>query len=439
MAAVASEILIITLLILANGVLAMAEMAVISARKTRLQQRAEEGDAGACTALDLAEEPGDFLSTIQVGITLVGILAGAFGGATVARELASGLDRIPVLAPYSQALSVGMVVIAITYFSLVLGELAPKRFALGNAEQIASRVARPMQRLSRILSPVVRFLGFSADVVLRLLRVQPSLEPPVTEEEIKILLEEGAEAGVFEPLEEEMVEQVFRLGDRKVSALLTPRTKVVWIDMHESQEEIQDKIVSSGYSRFPVARENLDHVVGVVLTKDLLAQLLASQPIDLKAIIRPVPYVPESMPALDVLERFKAAHTKIALVLDEYGGIEGLVTTDDILDAIVGDLPELGELSDAEVVQRSDGSWLLDGHMPIDEFGDLFALTDLSGQKVETLGGLVMARLARIPSPGDQFEWKELHFEVMDMDGRRVDKVLVTRRTPLPPQEPACA
>jgi putative hemolysin len=435
MAAVASEILIITLLILANGVLAMAEMAVISARKTRLQQRAEEGDAGAYTALDLAEEPSDFLSTIQVGITLIGILAGAFGGATVARELALGLDRISVLAPYSQALSVGIVVVAITYLSLVLGELTPKRLALGHAEQIASRVARPMQRLSRILSPLVRFLGFSADVALRLLHVQPSLEPPVTEEEIKILLEEGAEAGIFEPLEEEMVEQVFRLGDRKVSALLTPRTEVVWIDMHESQEQIQHKIVSSGYSRFPVARESLDNVVGVVLTKDLLAQLLAGLPIDLKAIIRPVPYVPENMPALDVLERFKAAHTKIALVLDEYGGIEGLVTTEDILDAIVGDLPELGEMMEAEAIQRTDGSWLLDGHMPIDEFGELFGLADLSAQKVETLGGLVMARLGRIPSTGDQFEWNELHFEVMDMDGRRVDKVLVTSRKPHPPGE----
>jgi putative hemolysin len=435
MAAVASEILIISLLILVNGVLAMAEMALVSARKTRLQQRAEEGDAGASTALDLAEEPSDFLSTIQVGITLIGILAGAFGGATVASELASGLARISLLAPYSQALSVGIVVIAITYFSLVLGELTPKRLALGHAEQIASRVARPMQRLSRILSPLVRFLGFSADVALRLLRVQPSLEPPVTEEEIKILLEEGAEAGIFEPLEEEMVEQVFRLGDRKVSALLTPRTEVVWIDMHEPPEQIQHKIVSSGFSRFPVARESLDNVVGVVLTKDLLAQLLAGLPIDLKAIIRPVPYVPENMPALDVLERFKAAHTKIALVLDEYGGIEGLVTTEDILDAIVGDLSELGEMIDAEMVQRTDGSWLLDGHMPIDEFGELFGLADLSTQKVETVGGLVMARLGRIPSTGDQFEWNELHFEVMDMDGRRVDKVLVTSRKPLPPEE----
>lgn len=438
MAAVASEILIIILLILANGVLAMAEMAIVSARKARLQWRADEGDAGACAALDLANDPYDFMSTVQIGITLIGVLAGAFGGATIARELAAGLDRIPILAPYSDALSVAIVVVAITYLSLVIGELAPKRFALSNAEQIASRIARPMQRLSGILSPVSHLLSLSAGAVLRILGRQPASEPPVTEEEIKILLEKGTESGIFEPLEEEMVEHVFRLGERKASTLLTPRTEVVWIDVQDSEEEIHRKLTTSGHSRFPVAEGELDNVLGMVLAKDLLAQSLAGQPIDLRAILRSAPYVPESMPAFDLLERFKVARAKIALVLDEYSGIQGLVTTDDILDAIVGDIPGLGEISEAEAFQRDDGSWLLDGHLPLDEFAELFEIADLPVKGIETLGGLVMMLLGRIPSNGDRFEWARLRFEVLDMDGRRVDKVLVIPLGPLPSQEPAC-
>jgi putative hemolysin len=280
-----SEILTIIILVLANGVLAMAEMAIVSARRVRLQQRAEEGDPGACAALDLANEPSDFLSTIQIGITLIGVLAGAFGGATIARELAAVLGRISILAPYSEALSVGIVVIAITYLTLVLGELAPKRFALSNAERIASRIARPMQRLSRILNPVARFLSFSTEIVLRILSTRPPSEPPVTEAEIRIMLEEGTEAGVFEPLEEEMVGHVFRLGDRRVSALLTPRTEVIWIDLHDSDEEIKRKITTSSHSRFPVAQGTLDNVLGVILAKDLLAQSLAGQPMDIQGIL----------------------------------------------------------------------------------------------------------------------------------------------------------
>lgn len=436
MAAVATEILIIFLLILANGVLAMAEMAVVSARKARLQVRADEGDTGASVALNLANEPGDFMSTVQIGITLIGVLAGAFGGATIADQIAAGLARISVLAPYSQALSVGIVVVTITYLSLVIGELAPKRLAISDPEQIASRLARPMQRLSRIFSPLSHLLSLSAGAILRLLGVREAAQAPVTEDEIKIMLEEGTEFGVFEPLEEEMVDHVFRLGDRRVSALLTPRTEVVWIDVQDSEDEIHRKVTASGHSRFPVAQGELDNVLGVVLARDLLAQSLAGQPIDLMAIRRPAPYVPETMRAFDLLETFKAARSKIALVLDEYGGIEGLVTTDDVMEAIVGDIPGLGERAKPEAIRRDDGSWLLDGHLPLDEFGELFDVAEPPGTGIDTLGGLVMALLGRIPATGDRFEWEGLSFEVLDMDGRRVDKVLVTPPEPLRQDEP---
>jgi putative hemolysin len=432
-----TETLIIFLLILLNGFFALAEMAVISARKPRLQQRADEGDPGASAALDLANEPGNFLSTVQIGITLIGVLAGAFGGATIATQLAESLSQIPALAPYAGAISVGLVVLVITYLTLVLGELAPKRFALSKPARVASRIARPMRVLTRILSPLARFLSLSAESVLRILGQKPSEAPPVTEEEIRIMLEEGAALGVFEPAEEEMVDRVFRLSHRRVSALLSPRTTVDWIDVDDSEEEIQRKITISGHSRFPVAEGNLDNVLGVVLAQDLLAQSLAGQPIDVRSALRPAPFVPEGMPALDVLEHFRAANTKIALVLDEYGGFQGLVTGDDLLEAIVGDIPGLGEAPLPEAFQRADGSWLLDGLLPLDEFDELFEGESLPARGIDTVGGLVMFLLGRIPAAGDRLHWQGLALEVMDMDGRRVDKVLVTLPRATSPDESA--
>jgi putative hemolysin len=433
MTSIALEILIILLLILANGLFAMAEMAIVSARKARLQQRAESGDAGAAVALELAEEPDDFMSTVQIGITLIGVLAGAFGGATIAGELAGALRRIAFLAPYSQTISVALVVLGITYLSLVIGELAPKRFALNNAEQIASRIAPLMRRLSRIAAPVAHLLSLSAEAALRVVGVREGPDQPVSEEEIRIMLQEGTEVGVFEPLEEEMVEHIFRLGDRKVAALLTPRTEIVWIDLDDPEQEIQQKITASGHSRFPVARGELDDVLGLVLAKDLLARSLAGQPVDLRSVLRPALFVPENMPALDVLQRFREERVKIALVLDEYGGLQGMVTTDDILVAITGDIPEPGKGAGAEIYRREDGSWLLGGMLPLDEFAEALQLGDLPIKEVETLGGMVMTLLGRIPVAGDRFKWRGLTFEVLDMDGRRVDKVLVTPAQPAAP------
>ena len=424
------ELIFLLLLILANGALSMSELAVVSARKARLQQMAEDGNVGASTALALADSPGQFLSSVQIGITLVGILSGALGGATVAKAIGARLAEVSVAAPYADAAAVALVVIAITYLTLVLGELVPKRLALRSPEQVAAAVAGPMAGLARVTAPVVYLLTASTEFVLFLLGVRARDEPAVTEEEVRMMLEQGAEIGVFEPMEGEIVGQVFRLADRKVGALITPRPEIVWIEVDDSAEAIRDKVIASGRSRFPVAERYLDRVIGIVLAKDLLAQCLAGGPIELRSILRPALYVPESMPALTVVERFKETETKVAIVIDEYGGVEGLVTVDDVLEAMVGDISGPDEEGEPEVVQREDGTWLVDGMFPIDRFQELFDAGVLpygTEGYYQTVGGLVMASLGQIPAAGDHFEWEGLRIEVVDMDGRRVDKVLVAR------------
>jgi putative hemolysin len=428
MAEISLDILILLALILLNGLLAMAEIAVVSARKARLQELANQGDQKARAALELARHPADFLSTVQIGITLVGILAGAFGGATIAEHISAGLERFPVLAPYSEAIGVAIVVVVITFFSLVLGELAPKRIALGNPERIASAMASPMRRLSRLTLPLVRLLSWSTDLMLRILRQKPAAEPPVTEEEIKVLIDQGTQAGVFAEVEQDMVEAIFRLGDRRVGSLMTPRPEIIWLDLEDPPEETRRKIIESGHARLPVARGGLDQVLGVVQAKDLLEQALSGRPLDIQSVLAQPLILPESMPALKVLELFRQSRIHAALVIDEFGGLQGLVTIFDILESIVGDIPEEGELVEPEVVQREDGSWLVDGRFPVDEFKELFRLKWLPEEErgyYQTLGGFVMSYLGRIPSASDHFEWSGLHFEVVDMDGFRVDKVLV--------------
>jgi putative hemolysin len=423
------ELLIILVLLIANGVFAMSELAVVSARKSRLEQRAEENDEGAKAALALASDPDMFLSTVQIGITLIGTLAGAFGGARLAGNLEAWFNLVPFLAPYSATLSVFLIVLVITYLSLVIGELVPKRLALNNPEGIASAVAPTMQLLSRLTSPAVRLLTASTNFVIRLLRLQPNDEPPVTEADVRTMIEQGTQVGVFEPIEEEIVGQIFRLSDRTVSNLFIPRTDIVWLDINDSPEEIKRTVLESGYSRYPVAQDDLDNIVGLVSAQALLAQSLSGQAIDLQSIIQPALFLPESTPALVVVDRLKQTRSHMALVIDEYGGVEGLVTLDDILTAIVGDMPNPDEPEDVEAIRREDGSWLIDGMFQIDEFQELFdlaTLPDVGEGYYQTVGGLVMAMLGRIPVPGDNFEWANMRFEVMDMDGRRVDKILVT-------------
>ena len=430
MGTIASELLILLLLILINGLLALSELAVVSARRPRLQQMADEGSSGAQMALDLAASPGQFLSTVQIGITLVGILAGAYGGATVADALAAWLVRVPGLSVYAEATAVGIVVVTITYLSLVIGELVPKRLALRNAEKMAARVAPALRQLARATGPLVAVLNASTEWVLRLFGVAGSVPPQVTEEEVRLMLAEATQQGVFEPREEEIVDQVFRLADRKVGALITPRTEMIWLDVNSPPELLRAQVIESGRSRLPVADGQMDHVLGVVLAKDLLSQALEGRPLDIRAILRPALFVPESTPALVLVERFKQTHSKLAIVIDEYGGVEGLVTVDDILAAIVGDIPEPGEQATAGATRREDGSWLIDGLYSVEDFLNLFDIAsppDEMAGHFQTVGGFVMASLGQVPVPGDHFHWQDLRFEVMDMDGRRVDKVLVMR------------
>ncbi len=421
------NVAILLLLVLANGVFAMAEIAVVSARGVRLEQRADEGDAGAEAALELNRSPGRFLSTVQVGITLVGVFSGAFGGTTLAGPLADALEGVPFLAPYREAVGLGIVVVSVTYLSLILGELVPKRIALHDPERMASLVARPMGMLSRLTRPVVHFLTWSTDSVFGLLGFQPQTDPEITEEEIKVLMEQGLEEGSFVPQEQAVIERVFQLEERRAGSLCTPRTEITWLDLEDSLEETKQRILNSIHARFPVAEGGLDHVAGIVQAKDLLALCLSGEPLDLKRVLRKPKFVPESMKAFEVLEVFRQERMHIALVMDEYGGLEGLVTTNDVLEGLVGDIPVAGEESE-EPFRREDGSWLLEGMLSVEEFKDLFDLRDMPGEEraiFETLGGFIMSHLGRVPRTGDQFKWRGLKLEVVDMDGLRVDKVLV--------------
>ena len=418
------QITIILLLILANGVFAMSEIAVVSARRPRLQQLAEKGDRRAASALALAENPQDFLSTVQIGITLIGIMAGAYGGATLAGNLATFLESLNFPVRYSGLVSIALVVSIITYLSLVIGELVPKNLALQNAERVAMFVAPFMQRLSRIVYPVVRVLSVSTRLVMRLLGTKPSEDPSVSDEEITIMIEQGTEAGLFEPEESDMVKRIFRLGDRSVSSLMTPRREIVWLDRHDSPETVVEKISDKAFSRFPVAVGDLDRVIGIVEVKDLLRQSLSGALFDPFALLHPPLYVPESMLAVNLLTRFRETHSHMALVFDEYGGVEGLVTTNDLLEAIVGDI----DAPDMLVTQREDGSWLVDGMLPIVELLELLDRDDFAmGEgSFQTVGGFMVSVLGGIPAEGQSFAAGGLRFEVMDMDRLRVDKVLVS-------------
>lgn len=438
MSSIGLEVFLILLLILANGLLSMSEIAIVSARKARLQKRADEGDADARVALALATEPDHLLSTVQVGITLVGILAGAYGGATVAETLAAWLRQFSWAERSSETIAVALVVLVITYLSVVIGELVPKRFALNRPEAIATAVARPMRALSTFAYPVVRLLSASTTFFLWLFRVKHVVDPAVTEDEIRVLIRQGTKVGVFEEAEQGMVERVLRLGDRRVSALMTARTEVVWVDLDEPLHESYAKMAASGHSHFPVCRGSRDHIVGVASVKTLWAESVKGGPVDFEASLTKPFFVPSSAPALTLLELFREAGTHVALVIDEYGGFQGMVTHNDVLGAIIGDVT-VADLDDEPwVLLREDGSWLLDGMLPIDEVKELFQIPTLPDEdegRYNTLGGFVMAYLGRIPRAGDHFSLRRLRFEVVDMDARRVDKVLVQREPGPAPED----
>lgn len=427
---ITSELLIILAIILVNAVFVLSEMSVASSRKVRLQQRVNDGDKRANTVLHLIENPNLFLATVQIGITMVGVLVGVVGGATLAAPLAEALASVPSLVPYAEELALTIVVIGITLVSIVLGELVPKRIALHNPERIAAILAGPMIFVSILFKPFVWILGKITDFILKLLGIEPGNEPPVTEEEIQLLIDQGTQAGVFEESEQDMVEGVFSLADQRVYSLMTPRPDIVWLDVEDSIEDIRQKLAESNFSRFPVRQGSLDAIVGIVKARDLLVQSLNNEPIILKNLLKPAFFVPETMFASRALEVLKEKGTDMLLVIDEFGALQGLLTINDILEEIVGEM----EIDEPQATQRQDGSWLLDGMLEVDEFKEIFHLPLLPHEdEYETLSGFVMVSLGRVPQPTDRFEWHGLKFEVMDMDGRRVDKVLVTTL----PQRPA--
>lgn len=410
----------------------MAEMAVVSSRKVRLQQRADNGDSRSKAALELAENPTQFLSTVQVGITIIGVLTGALGGARLAGIIAPLLSDLPVVGPYADAAALALIVLLVSYLSLVLGELVPKRLALSNPETISAVVAGPMKLVAALGRPVVWLLTVSTNFILRVLRVRAPFDPPVTPEEITVMMEQGEQTGVFEEVETDIVEAVFRLGDLRAGALMTPRTEFDWINLEDPFEENMNLVIASPHNQIPVADGDLDNVIGILRSRDLLARIPSIPPggsLDLNELVNPAQFIPESMPAFQVLEVLKNSAGNLALVIDEYGGVLGMVTLFDVMEAMVGGISERGEPVVPEAVQREDGSWLVEGMMRIDQMKKLFDIDELPDEErvgYQTVGGFVMAVVGTVPTPGDHFECAGWRFEVMDMDGMRVDKVLVS-------------
>ncbi|MGF7119290.1 hemolysin family protein [Methanobacterium oryzae] len=423
------EISVIFILVILNAAFVISETALVSSRKIKLQIMVNEGNKRAETALDLINNPNQFLSTVQIFITLISIFAGTFGGATIAQRLNAYLTELNLFNPYIEIISVVIVVLIITYLTLIIGELVPKRIAIDNSENIAVKVAKPIQILSNIATPIVYFLSSSVELVLKILRVKEPEEEEIAEEQIKLLIEEGRKTGEFEKAEEEMINRIFELDERRINTLMTPKTEITWLDVNESEEKILERIFESKHSILPVSEGYLDNFLGVVQVKDIIKTCSLGNKLDLKRHVKEPLIVPESSFALNVLKQFKktAEDVHIAIIVDEYGDIEGLITLYDILEAIVGDLPTTEEL---KAVKRSDGSWLIDGLINIDEFKPIFGIEELPNEETsnyQTLAGFIITYLGRIPNTGDKFMWNNFNFEIMDMDGYHIDKVLVSQ------------
>lgn len=432
------EILLLVGLVVLNGALAMSEMAVVASRRARLQHAADNDEAGARAALQLVQEPTVLLSTVQIGITLVGILAGAVGEAALAEDLTSWFTTQGMSPGLAQGLAFFCVIGVIAYFSLVLGELVPKRVALHHPETIAKIISKPMIILSKIAHPLVRLLSLSTDVVLRVLGQGERGEPQVTEEEVRALLDQGADAGVFEHTEKEMVKNVLRLGDQRIASIMTLRSDMLYLDVEESADETQRKLIDSTVSRLPVCRGGVDHIIGFVQAKDLLARLLKGEELDLMAALRDPLFVPRTMTPMRLLERFKDAKVHLAIVTDEHGETAGVVTLDDVLESVAGEFPRPDEEFDPDIVQREDGSWLLSGQLDITRFRELLKVGTLPDQErsnYHTVAGFVMVQLGKVPVVGDILHWQQLRIEVVDMDGNRIDRVLVSEEPVLAPPQ----
>jgi len=418
-----NEILILFCLIPIHGFFSMAEIALVSARKARLEAQANKGDLRAKQALLLAQKPDSFLSTIQFGITTIGILTGIFSGDKIVDDVSKYFSTIPMLAPYSMGLATTVVVVIVTFFSLVFGELLPKRLGLTNPEKIAKIVAAPMRLISLVVHPFVWLLSNTTTFIMKLFRVRVG-EDQVTEEEIKAIITEGSEQGAIDDAEHEIIQRVFHLGDRNITSLMTHRSDVIWFDVNDNENQIREKILKEPHSVYPICDKDIDNVKGIVSVKDMY---VTPDDVLFKDVMKNPLFVPENISPYQLLEKFKQTKIHTSFVVDEYGSLLGLVTLNDLLEAIVGDLPQ-HDLQDYEIIAREDGSYLVDAQIPFYDFLTRFEKADWMNegeQEFDTLAGFILHTLERIPSTGDKFEWKGFSFEIIDMDSHRIDKVLV--------------
>lgn len=418
------EILIILFLIILNGVFSMSEIALISARKNRLENAAKKGNSNAQVALDLANSPNKFLSTVQIGITLIGILTGIYSGDKITTDVKLFIEGFEILKPYAQSISVAVVVVILTFFSLVLGELLPKRIGLNHPENIAKAVAVPMKIISQVTAPFIWLLTISTDGLLKILNIKPTADGKVTEEEIKAIIKEGTEGGEVQEIEQDILERVFHIGDRKVNSLMTHRKSVVFLPLHSDKSQVRDLMLKELHSIYPVYSDNFDDIVGVVNLKNIFAHF-ENENFNLADIMTEPPFIMEQTSAYKALENFKKSGVHYALVSDEYGIFQGIITLNDILEALVGDASEFYK-EDFQLIEREDGSWLVDGHYSLHDFLTYFELDDLiSDYEVTTVSGLIMTELSRIPKQGEKLIWQKFELEVIDMDGVKIDKVMV--------------
>lgn len=423
------EFLILFILIALNGVFAMAEIAMVSSRRVRLEQAAERGSLGAKAAIALMDSPTRFLSTVQIGITIIGIGAGAFGEAMFSNDLAALLNRFPIIEPYGKAAATAIVVLGITYLSLVVGELVPKRIALSHPEPIAVAMSPMMHVLSRIAAPFVFLLSLSTDLLVRLFPAKVADTATVTEDEVRSLIRKGAASGVFLEKERELVERLFRLADQRVGALMVPRTDIAWLEADASADRIRVAVATSSFSHFPVCKGGLDNLIGVVHLKDMIKAGLLTKSIDLQIVARPPLFVPESMFTLRLLEEFRRSQLHVAFVLDEYGVLTGMITLNDLIEALLGQMTRHGEEIEPLAIQRPDGSWLIDGSLPVAELKAIMGVRRLPGEErtsFHTVAGFIMTYLGRVPRTGATFNYDRFQFEVLDMDRHRIDKVLLS-------------
>lgn len=422
------EIIVILILIIINGYLSMAELAVVSVRKAKLQKYIDEGNKNAKIVAELGEDANEFLSTVQIGISLTAVLTGAFGGATLSEPLAAAISFIP----YSEAISVIVVVIVSTYLTLVIGEIVPKVIALNDPEKVSLKVAKSMLVLTEVSRPISFILAKSSSFLLWLMRIENRNDDIVTEEEIELMIKEGREDGTIEEAEEDIIKRVFKLDDQKVESIMTPRNEIIWIDLEDDHDVNKVKIIESKRSIFPIAKRELDDFIGVVQAKDILSVMFSEEEFDVEKIVKEPLVVSEHLQTLELLKEFKEnqEYVHMSLVIDEFGSVEGLITLNDLLEGIVGDIPSIDEEDEPEAIQREDGTWLIDGRYPIDKFKELFEFKDKLPDEEEdnytTLAGFILSISGTVPNEEDKYECERFIFEIIDIDGHQIDKVLVT-------------